>query len=155
MTLRQVTNYISAFCLTVAAAGGAPAASPVKAAGAVKIDNIAARYELQSFSFEVSPETGSAEIRLEYDYPLARIAGNDTERAPETKVVTIPGLSYDESAHAVVFDDGATRTTCATESRHKLHMKRTGACIVATHRAGNDESGSGLNSLDTWFEVRR
>src|ERR1700735_4976848 len=98
MTLRQVTNYISAFCLTVAAAGGAPAASPVKAAGAVKIDNIAARYELQSFSFEVSPETGSAEIRLEYDYPLARIAGNDTERAPETKVVTIPGLSYDESA---------------------------------------------------------
>jgi hypothetical protein len=155
MTLRQVTSYISAFYLTATAAGGAPAANPAKASGAVKIDKIAARYELQSFSFEVNPETGGAEIRLEYDYPLARIAGDDTDEAPGPKLAAVPGLTYDPSARAIVYDDGATRTTCATASGVSLRMKRTGACIVATRRAGNNESGSRSNTLDTWFEVRR
>ncbi len=152
MVLKQAIGSISAFYLAVATAGAAPSASPAKAETTVRIDAIADRYELQSFSFEVSPTTGNAEIRLQYDYPLARIAGDDSEHAPDPRVVTIPGLKYDESAHAIVYNDGATRATCATASRGNLHMKRTGACVVVTHRVG---SGGESNTTDTWFEVRR
>jgi hypothetical protein len=152
MTLRQLTSYASAFYLAVATAVAAPSVGPANAATAVRIDTVADRYELQSFSFEVSPETGKAEIRLQYDYPLARIAGNDSEQAPDPKVTALPGLRYDEAVHAIVYDDGATHTTCATASRDNLHMRRTGACFVFTRRAG---AGGVSNTLDTWFEVRR
>ena len=151
MVLKQVIGSVSAVYLTMAAAA-APSANRPKAATAVRIDTVADRYELQSFSFEVSPETGKAEIRLRYDYPLARIAGGDSEHAPDARVATVPGLRYDESARAIVYDNGATRTTCATASHDNLQMKRTGACVVVTHR---DRAGGELNTLDTWFEVRK
>ncbi len=152
MVLNQVFCSICALYLTVATCGAAPSAIGAKTAAAVRIDSVADRYELQSFSFEVSPDTGNAEIRLQYDYPLARIAGGDGEHAPDSRVTTIPGLRYDKSAHAIVYDRGATRTTCATASGDNLHMKRTGACVVVTHR---DATGGEFNTLETWFEVRR
>lgn len=155
MTLRLITGCISAFCATGAMTGGGAFATSAKVVTSVKIDRIEARYELQSFSFEVNPTTGNAEIRLQYDYPLARIAGDDSDNAPDPRIAVVPGLSYDRSARSIVYDDGAQRTTCATASPDSLHLKRTGACIVATHRAGNEESGRGSNTLDTWFEVRR
>lgn len=152
MNLKQVIGLTSALSVAVAIATAAPSAIPAKPATAVRIDRVADRYELQSFSFEVSPETGTAEIRLQYDYPLARIAGHDSEHAPDPRVTIIPGLRYEESAHAIVYDNGAMRTTCATALRDNLHMKRTGACLVVTHRDGVGEES---NSLDTWFEVRK
>ena len=59
----------------------------------VKIDSIA------ELSFEVSPQTGRAGIRLEYIYPPACLGSDDSAQTPAPKIAISPGLTYD-SAHA-------------------------------------------------------
>jgi hypothetical protein len=147
-----------ALWLTAVMAGAAPAET------AIVIDTIADRYALHTFSFEVSPETGRAGIRLEYDYPPARTGGYDGNWDPSPRIALLPGLTYDTSAHAIVYNDGAAHTTCATEVGHTVvfwktvHMKPTGSCRVSarvTHHAESDGwSTHRYNTLDTWFEVR-
>jgi hypothetical protein len=148
-----------ALCLTAVMVGAVPAGT------AVRIDTIADRYALHDFSFEVSPETGKAGIRLEYDYPPARTGGYDGNWDPSPKIAMLPGLTCDFAAHAIVYDDGAARTTCATEVDHTVafwktvHMKPTGACRVSArvtrHAESNGWSTNRYNTLDTYFEVRR
>jgi hypothetical protein len=148
-----------ALCVTAALASGALAGTEVK------IDTVADKYALQDFSFEVSPETGKAGIRIEYSYPASWLEGDDTDRGPAPRIALLAGLRYDGSAHAIVYDDGATRTTCAVEADHAIillrtaHMKSTGACKVwarVTHHS--EDNGWSINrfkTLDTYFEVRR
>jgi hypothetical protein len=146
-------------CLTAVIAAAVPAET------AVKIDTIADRYALHDFSFEVSPETGRAGIRLEYDYPPARTGDYDGNWDPGPKIAMLPGLTYDNATHAIVYDDGTTHTTCATEVDHTVvfwktvHMKPTGACRVSarvTHHSESDGwSTHRYNTLDAYFEVRR
>jgi hypothetical protein len=144
-------------------------AQVVTAAGptgnAIKIDSVADIYAMQDYSFEVNQKTGLAGIRLEYTYPPARVGGDDIHRGPDPKVVTLPGLTYDAAARAVVYDDGVGRITCATAAHHRLvlfngaYMKPTGACIV-TSRLTRHERDNGWNidrsgTLDAYFDVRR
>ena len=147
-----------ALCLAAMLAGATPASN------SIRIDTTRARYALQDFSFELSPGTGVAGIRLEYSYPASWLQGDDSDRGPGSTVARLPGLSYDAAAHTIVYDDGATRTTCATQVDHRagfwktVHMKPTGACKVTarvTHHAeSNGWSTNQYNTLDAYFEVR-
>jgi hypothetical protein len=158
MSFRQVIRYVPTLCLT-GILTGATTAPP-----AVRIDSIADKYALQTFSFEVSPDTRNAGILLEYIYPPARLGGDDSDRGPDPRAIILPGLTYDETTRAIIYDDGTTRTTCATETDRRIlfwksaHMKPTGACIVTTrltHHANNDGWRiNRFNTLDAWFEVR-
>jgi hypothetical protein len=146
-----------ALCLTAAMAAAVPAET------AVRIDTIADRYALHDFSFEVSPETGRAGIRLEYDYPPARTGDYDGNWDPSPRIALLPSLTYDTAAHAIVYDDGAAHTTCATEVGRTVafwktaHMKPTGACRVSArvtqHAESDGWSTHRYNTLDTYFEV--
>jgi len=148
-----------ALCLAAMLAGAAPAEN------AIRIDSTRTKYALQDFSFEVSPETGTAGIRLEYSYPASWLQGDDSDRGPGATIALLPGLTYDAAAHAIVYDDGATRTTCATEVDHTnvfwktAHMKPTGSCRVSArvtrHAEINGWSTNRYNTLDAYFEVRR
>jgi hypothetical protein len=155
------STYVStsiALCLAAMPAGATPASN------SIRIDTTRARYALQDFSFEVSPETGAAGIRLEYSYPASWLEGDDSDRGPGSRIAVLPGLTYDASAHAIVYDDGAARITCATEVDRTTvfwktaHMKPTGACKVSgrvTHHAENNGwSTNRYNTLDAYFEVR-
>jgi hypothetical protein len=147
-----------ALCLAAILAGATPASN------SVRIDTTRARYALQGFSFEVSPETGTAGIRLEYSYPASWLQGDDSDRGPGSTLALLPGLTYDAAAHAIVYDDGTTRTTCAAEVDHTAvfwktaHMKSTGACRVSArvnhHAESNGWSTNRYNTLDAYFEVR-
>jgi hypothetical protein len=147
-----------ALCLVAILAGAAPASN------SIRIDTTPAKYALQVFSFEVSPETGTAGIRLEYSYPASWLQGDDSDRGPGPTIAVVPGLTYDASARAIVYDDGAARTTCATEVDHTaffwktVHLKPTGACRVSarvTHHAeSNGWSTNRYITLDAYFEVR-
>jgi hypothetical protein len=147
------------FCFTAMVAGAAPAAT------AIKIDTTADKYALQDFSFEVSPETGNAAVRLEYAYPGSWLQGDDSDRGPTPRIAMLTGLIYDAAAHAIVFNNGSTRITCATEVDHMvllwktMRMKPTGACTVSahvTHHSLSDGWGTTrFNTLDAYFEVRR
>jgi hypothetical protein len=147
----------AALCLTAVLAGAASAGTEVK------IDSIADKYALQDFSFEVSPETGAAGIRLEYTYPPMRFGGDDSDRGPDPRIAFVPGLAYDDSVHEVVYNDGSTRTTCATQVNRTIlfwktvHMKPTGACAVSarvTHHAhDNGWNIDRFGTLDAFFEV--
>jgi hypothetical protein len=145
-------------CLAAVVAGAAPGSN------SIRIDTTRAKYALQDFSFEVSPETGTAGIRLEYSYPAAWLEGDDSDRGPTPRIAMLPGLTYDATAHAIVYNAGSTRITCATEVDHIvflwkiIHMKPTGACTVSahvTHHAISDGwSTTRFNTLDSYFEVR-
>jgi hypothetical protein len=147
-----------ALCLAALPAGAAPAEH------AIRIDSTRTKYALQDFSFEVSPETGAAGIRLEYSYPASWLQGDDSDRGPGPKIAALPGLTYDAATHAVVYDDGTARTTCATEVDHTavfwktVHMKPTGKCSVSArvtrHAESNGWSTNRYNTLDAYFEVR-
>ena len=147
-----------ALCLTAVLAGAEPAAN------SIKIDAVANKYALQDFSFEVSPETGNAGIRLEYTYPGSWLEGDDSDRGPAPRIAMLPGLTYDAASHAIVYDDGATRTTCATEVDRTVvfwktvRMKPTGACKVSArvihHAQNNGWSIDRFTTLDAYFEVR-
>ena len=127
MLLQRRSNAIS--CLSITTALGLTVLTVVaQTLTAIKIDSVADKYALQDFSFEVSPETGRAGIRLEYTYPPARLGGDDSDRGPAPKIATLPGLTYDSTAHAVIYDGGTKRTTCATavDRRNALFGRASG-----------------------------
>jgi len=129
----------------------------------LKIDSVPARYTVQDSSFEVNPQNGRAGIRLEYDFPPARLGGNDYDQAPPPKTVTVAGLRYEPSTRTIVFDKGTTRVTCATESSRRTlfwktsFMKPTGKCLVESHviRHAQDNGWTvdPSSTLDTFFEA--
>jgi hypothetical protein len=153
----------TAICLAIGVPLGIGVASP-KASSAVRIDTTLSRFAFDGFTFEYNPQTGAAAIRLEYSYPAYRLFGDETYRDPGPRIVTLPGLAYDQSAHQVVYEGGATRTACAVEVSHRglfgnrPRLKNTGACLVTArvnHYTETDGwTKSGFDTLDTYFEVR-
>lgn len=135
------------------------------AAGAIRFDSVAERYDVQDFSFEVNPENGRAGIRLEYTYPAARAGLDYSDREPAPRIAVLPGLTYNPASHTVVYKDGARSVTCATETtRRNLlwkipYMKPTGACVVASRLTGHTlDDGWNIDrfrTVDTYFQVRR
>jgi hypothetical protein len=166
MCLERLLHSVCAWCvsITLALCLAAVLAGATPAATAIKIDTVANKYALEDFSFEVSRETGNAGIRLEYAYPGSWLEGDDSDRGPAPRIAMLPGLTYDAASHAIVYDDGATRTTCATEADRRIvpwkavRMKPTGACKVSarvTHHAQNNGwSTERFATLDAYFEVR-
>jgi hypothetical protein len=166
MCLERLLLSIAAWCVSTATTLclAAVLAEATYAATAIKIDAVANKYELEDFSFEASPETGNAGIRLEYAYPGSWLEGDDSDRGPAPRIAMVPGLIYDAASHAIVYDDGATRTTCATEVDRTVafwktvRMKPTGACKVSAHvihhARNNRWSIDRFTTLDTYFEVR-
>jgi len=165
MYLERLHSFISSYVsIRIALCFAAVLASAAPPENAIKIDSTRTRYALQDFSFEVSPTTGAAGIRLEYSYPASWLLGDDSDRGPGYKMALLPGLNYDAATHAIVYDDGATRTTCATEVGRTTvfwktaYMKPTGACKVSArvtrHAENNGWSTNRYNTLDAYFEVR-
>jgi hypothetical protein len=147
---------IAVLCFVASLAGEVPTGT------AIKIDSVADKYAMQNFTFEVNPETGRAGIRLEYNFPPA-LVGLEETGGPEPKIVTLPALTYDAVAHAVIYSKGLNRITCATAATHRtlfgksVYMKPTGACIVAarltSHSHDNGWSINRFRTLDIYFEA--
>jgi hypothetical protein len=147
-----------ALCLAALPTSAEPATN------AIRIDRVADKFALQDFSFEVDQRTGQAGIRLEYTYPPANVGSDDMHPAPDPKIVTVPGLTYDPATHAVVYNDGVERTICATAAHHRMvlfngaYMKPTGACRVssrlAIHERNGAWNGDRSQTLDLYFDVQ-
>jgi len=70
----------------------------------IRIDSVDQKYAVQSTSFEVNPANGRAGIRIVYENPAALVGLEDTgDQGPAPRIVTIPNLRFDASAHAVVY----------------------------------------------------
>lgn len=148
----STTKIGTAISLGIGMLLGTGVAAPTLSTDAVRIDSRSSRFELQNFAFEVNPQTGMADIRLDYDYPAYRMFGDETYRDPGPRTATVPGLVYDPGRHAVIYQSGTTKATCAVQTDRQgpvqkgPHLRNTHACAV-TARANHD-------SLDTYFEVR-
>lgn len=152
-------------------------AVPALASSRIKIATVPSEYtpensttntepvSLSSYHFEVNEETGRARLVVDYTYPDELIYGpNDDALGPPSTVVQLPGLTYDASAHAVVYESNGTRDICATvEVRdgllgHHLKIRNTGACtvsaVVANHAEDDGWSIHHFRALDTYLEVR-
>jgi hypothetical protein len=151
-------------------------AVPASANSKVRIDTIPSEYapinsptnrepvSMSSYHFEVNEETQRARVVVEYTYPDQLIYGpNDDARGPRPTIVQLPGLTYDATAHAVVYDSNGTKAVCATVNeqsglfgRH-LKVRNTGACTVTTVVANHaEDTGWDIHrflAIDTYFEV--
>ena len=91
---------------------------------------------MKTFYFEVNKEMSRARVVLEYTYPDEPVYGLDGGVGPRPTFAQLPGLSYDPSAHAVVYDGAGKRTICATVQERKSHfgshlrIRNTGSCVV-------------------------
>ena len=151
-------------------------AAPAWAESQVKIASVAPEYRptaglevpepvsMQSYSFEVEPETGRARVVIDYTYPDQPAFGMDGGAGPEPTMAQLPGLKYDAAAKAVVYDAGGKRTVCAMVRDRKLLFRKgravapTGACAV-TSRLDEHVEDTGwsirrFTAVDTFFEVR-
>jgi len=152
-------------------------AVPVFASSRIKIDTVPSDYtpidspanrepvSMSSYHFEVNEETGRARLVVEYTYPDQMIYGeNDDAGGPRSTVVQLPGLTYDATAHAVVYESDGARDVCATVEVHDglfgrhIKVKNTGACtvsaIVANHAVDDGWSIHHFRAIDTYLEVR-
>src|ERR1700733_15332916 len=167
MSLRQITHSTAVLCIPMLSALCITAVLPIAGATdpSVKIDSVAEKYAIQESSFEVNPKTGRAGIRLVYVYLPGRLGGDDSDRGPEPTIATLPGLTYDAAARAVVYNDGGKSITCATAATdHRVvfwrstYMKPTGACRVASrliqHTRDDGWRVERIHTLDTFFEVQ-
>jgi hypothetical protein len=119
---------------------------------------------MQSYSFEVEPQTGRARVVIDYNYPDQIAFGLDGGAGPEPTTAQLPGLKYDAASKAVVYQTGGKRNVCATVRDRKwlfwksLAVTPTGACTVTSrlveHTADNGWSISRFPTVDTFFEVR-
>ena len=151
-------------------------AAPSWAESQVKIASVAPEYRptagpempepvsMQSYSFEVQPQTGRARVVIDYTYPDQAAFGMDGGAGPEPTMAQLPGLKYDAAAKAVVYETGGKRTVCAMVRDRKLLFRKslavtpTGACAVTSrlveHVADNGWSISAFPTIDTFFELR-
>ena len=149
----------------------------VSANSRIQIDTVPSEYipinsptiretvSLSSFHFEVNQETGRARVVVDYTYPDQMTYGPDDDAGgPRPTIAQLPGLTYDASAHAVVYDSSGTKTICATVSEqsglfgHHLRVRNTGACTVTTnvanHAVDTGWDNRRFRAVDTYFEVR-
>jgi hypothetical protein len=100
----------------------------------IKIDEIEAKYLVDSFSFELDDD-GAAEIVVNYANPAARVFGSDGNWTPEPVSFTLQSLKYDATARAIVYEAGSRRTVCAIARRRRFwrpknSFRTVGACRV-------------------------
>jgi hypothetical protein len=169
----RTTSIKSSFSLAALVA----LAIPVSANSRIRIDTVPSEYtpensptniepvSMSSYHFEVNEETRRARLVVEYTYPDQLIYGQDDDtRGPQSTVVQLPGLTYDATAHAVVYDSNGTEAVCAIVSEHDgllghhLKVKNTGACtvsaVVANHAEDDGWSIHRFRAIDTYLEVR-
>jgi hypothetical protein len=167
MFLSPIRNPTAILCLLIPAAAcfAAVLAIAEPTSTVIRIDSVEDKYKVQDFSFEVNNETGRAGIRLQYVYPPSLVGEVDSYWTPRPKMVTLPNLTYDGGAHAVVYHDGVKITTCAKAAGQRVLlwkiaiMKPTGACVVSSHLTAHDQdNGWGivhLRTMDTYLEIQR
>jgi hypothetical protein len=119
---------------------------------------------MQSYDFEVQPETGRARVVIWYTYPNQPTYGLDGGPGPEPTKAQIPGLRYDQATQSVVYEQDGKRTVCAQVREEQtlfwktLRAEPTGACFVqAEHSVNKVDTGwniLNIPSLDTFFELR-
>ncbi len=147
------------FAVSLASMSGRPAVH----SNAIRIDSVRPRYALQDYSFEVSPRTGNAAIRLQYVYPPMRMGGDDGDRGPDDRIILLPGLRYEPNDRAIVYSNENSTTRCAIETdrtvlfRKVKRMKPTGACMVSArltpHERNDGWEIDSYKTLDAYFQL--
>jgi hypothetical protein len=152
------------------------AAAPVSANSRIKIDTVPSEYtplnrpafvepvSMSGYHFEVNAETGRARVVVDYTYPDQIYYGPDDDAGgPLSTVAQLPGLTYDEAAHEVIYESNGAKTVCATVTEesgffgHHLKVKKSEACTVTTVVADHaEDTGWNIHRfrvIDAYFEV--
>ena len=119
---------------------------------------------MDGFAFEFNRETERARIVVDYTYPDQPTFGSDGGAGPPPTIVQVPGLSYDPTQAAIIYNGGGQRTVCATiQERRRLFRRRsravpTGACVVTSRTVDRpvDDGWSirRVRTIDTFLEIR-
>jgi len=130
LNVRTIDLRGKGLCFTVQPTAGSELPEPVSMAG---------------FSFQINQRTGRARIVVEYTYPDQPIFGIDGGAGPKPTYIQLPGLTYDQDAKTVVYDEGAARTVCANVRKGRFLLwqrtviEPTGACVVSARTVDHAE----------------
>jgi len=150
----------------LALAWNAPA---MPSAGAkIKIDTVEATYtphagterakpiHLQDFYFQLNKDGSRVRVVVEYTYAGAVGDHSSGDPGPRTTEAQIPGLIYDPTAQAVLYEEDGKKTVCGVVRGKSV--KNTGACVVTTttaeHLTDDGWNTHKSRALDVYFEVR-
>ena len=123
---------------------------------------VAERVSVESYAFEVNPETRRARVAIRYTSHDRQTNGMENGPGPRPTYAQIPSLVYDEASRAVVYIENGRRTVCATvpgaRPARRGAAKPTGACSVASQMAEySEDDGWRIRRvwrLDTYLVVR-
>src|SRR6185295_9622806 len=97
-------------CLTVALS------LPAVAATNIRLGSVPSEYtptagpslpepvSMVDFRFEINIQTGRTRVVVDYSYPDGAIYGSDGGSGPQPTMAQLPGLQYDPSVNAVIYD---------------------------------------------------
>jgi hypothetical protein len=118
---------------------------------------------MSSYYFEVNLETSRARVVIDYTYRNQAVFEGDDAHGPSPTYAQLPGLTYDASAHAVVYRQDGESTVCATVQQSRglfgprLKVTSTGKCFVTAettkHAEDNGWSIRRFSAIDTYFET--
>ena len=119
---------------------------------------------MSGYYFEVNEQNNRARVVVDYSYRNQVVFAGDDAHGPEPTYAQIPGLIYDPSAHAVVYERNGQKTVCAIaqESRgrfgRRLKLKATGKCtITAIETEHSEDDGWKIRrfrAIDVYFEAQ-
>ena len=149
-------------------------ALPAQADTRTKITTVSAEYtplkssfsepvSVAGYHFEVNADASRARVVVDYEYrdQWAHMQDNESAGDPglEPGLVQLPGLTWDPTARAVVYEAQGKRTLCAVQGKPgKEHeLKNTGACTVtATASIVDLDDGWEVHhakALDIWLNA--
>ena len=115
------------------------------------------------YYFEVNEETTRARVVVEYVYRDQFVFAGDDGHVPEPTYAQIPGLIYEPSTRAVIYERDGQKTVCAVvqeRSRRLLarqRVKPTGKCKVTAMTTEHAEDDGWkirrFRAIDVYFEV--
>jgi hypothetical protein len=118
---------------------------------------------MAGFSFHINQRTGRVRIVVEYTYSDQPIFGIDGGAGPKPTYIQLPGLTYDQDAKTVVYDEGAARTICANVRKGRFLLwqrtviEPTGACVVSARTVDHVEDDGWtvrrFRAIDTFFNI--
>ncbi|HYL15779.1 MAG TPA: hypothetical protein VEV41_22275 [Terriglobales bacterium] len=119
---------------------------------------------MSGYYFEVNEETARARVVVDYMYRDQMVFAEEDGHIPEPTYAQIPGLVYEPSTHAIVYERDGRKTVCAVvqERRSRFlsgpRVKPTGNCTVSAKTTDHAEDDGWrirrFRAIDVYFDVQ-
>ena len=119
---------------------------------------------MSGYYFEVNEETARARVVVDYMYRDQMMFAGEDGHIPEPTYAQIPGLVYEPSTRAIVYERDGRKTICAVVQERRTRflsgprVKPTGNCTVSAkatdHAEDNGWRIQRFRAIDVYLEIQ-